>query len=815
MKDCPLSGLRVLDVGRYVSGPYCSKLLADFGAEVIKIESPNGGDISRCCGPFPGDAPDPERSGLFLHLNTNKKSITLDWQSEAGGEILQKLILQADVLVENYDPGVLDCQSLRELNPSLILTSISYFGQDGPYRDYKGADIVAQAVGGTMKLTGLPDRQPLKIAGPQAEYQAGLNAAVATMTALYLRDETGMGQHIDISVIEVLASILEGALLSYSYNRALRKRDGARHRMLHPSTILPCKNGYVHIDAGGDWETFARFLEIPELLRYEPEEARQKADEVEAQLIPWLASREAEEIFHRAQEWRLPFAMVLGADQLPADQQLRARGFFVDIDHPIAGRLTYPGAPFKMSENTWKAGRAPLLGEHNREIYSSSEYRVASFAATGTGRGTQDSRLKTQDSKLAGLPLEGLRIIDLSQVYAGPYAGKLLADMGAEVIKIESAVRSSRGGRKPQTGAVYPDGEPGERPYNRSAYYNELNRNKYAVGLDLSGEQGREVFGKLVRISDVVVENFSPRVMANFGLDYPTLRQIKPEIIMVSISAYGQTGPYRDYVSFGRGIEAMTGLSQITGYEDSPPLGPGIAYADATAGLHAAFATLVALHHRRRTGKGQHIDLSLRESLIPLLGEHVLDYSMNRRSPQRRGNRDSSVMFQGCYRCRGDDAWIAIAICDDGEWSAFCNALGNPPWTVEERFATSAGRQQDQGELDRNIEQWTIEHESDEATCILQQAGIRAGTVRSADELSRDSHLQDRGFLEMVTHPEAGTHAHPGISWKLSHAPGRIRMPAPCFAEHNDYVFGELLGMPKEQLDKLAEEGVIARVPLR
>ena len=413
------------------------------------------------------------------------------------------------------------------------------------------------------------------------------------------------------------------------------------------------------------------------------------------------------------------------------------------------------------------------------------------------------------------LPLEGLRIISLSQVYAGPYAGKLLADMGAEVIKIESAVRSGRGGRQPQPGAVYPDGQPGETPYNRSAYYNELNRNKYAVGLNLSREQGWEIFKKLVAISDVVLENFSPRVMANFGLDYPTLRQIKPEIIMVSISAYGQTGPYRDYVSFGRGIEAMSGLSQVTSYEDSQPLGPGIAYADATAGLHAAFATLVALRHRRRTGKGQHIDLSLRESLIPLLSEHLLDYSMNRRSPQRRGNRDSSAMFQGCYRCRGDDAWIAIAICDDGEWRAFCSALGNPPWTTEERFATSSRRQQNQRDLDRNIERWTTGHQPDEAMCILQQAGIRAGVVRSADELTRDPHLWERGFFEMVTHPEAGTHAYPGISWKLSRTPGRIRMPAPCFAEHNDYVFGGLLGMSQEELAKLAEEGVIATVPLR
>lgn len=369
MEDHPLSDLRILDLSQYVSGPYCTKLLADFGAEVIKIESPNGGDISRRCGPFPGDVPDPEQSGLFLHLNTNKKSITLDLRTEAGDKLFKQLLSKTDVLVENSGPGAMDYESLQDLNPSLILTSISYFGQDGPYCDWRGADIVAQALGGIMKLTGLPDREPLKIAGPQAEYQAGLNAAVATMTALYLRDETGRGQHIDISVIEVLASILEGALLSYTYDGTLRERDGARHPTIYPSTILPCKDGYIHVDASTDWETFARFVGIPELLEYKPDEIRQRADEIDALLIPWLAERNMEEIFHRAQEWRLPFAMVMGVDQLPDDPQFRAREFFVEVDHPVAGRLTYPGTPFKMSESPWKAGRAPLLGEHNQEIY--------------------------------------------------------------------------------------------------------------------------------------------------------------------------------------------------------------------------------------------------------------------------------------------------------------------------------------------------------------------------------------------------------------------------------------------------------------
>ncbi len=421
------------------------------------------------------------------------------------------------------------------------------------------------------------------------------------------------------------------------------------------------------------------------------------------------------------------------------------------------------------------------------------------------------------------LPLEGLRVLDLSQVYAGPLAARTLADLGAEVIRVESAVRSTRGGPRPQPGAVYPQGDPGRRPFNRSAYYNEVNRNKLAVGLDLSKEAGRDIFKKLVAVSDALIENFSPRVMANFGLDYPVLEGINPRLVMVSISAYGQTGPYRGYVSFGRGIEAMTGLSDVTAYEDSGPIGPGIAYADAVAGLHAAFAVLAALRERRRTGRGRYIDLSLRESLAAMMGEWLVSLSPKRMGgcfrrverPPRAGNRDATGLFQGCYRCRGEDDWIAVAIQSEAEWEAFCRAIGDPPWVREERFADLLSRLRNRAELDRLIEGWTIRHTSEEAMRILQGVGVRAGAVRSVGELFSDRHLRARGFFEKITHPEAGTHDYPGLPWKLGLTPGCIRAPAPCFAEHNAYVFGELLGIPQDRIAALEAEGVIVRTPIR
>jgi crotonobetainyl-CoA:carnitine CoA-transferase CaiB-like acyl-CoA transferase len=423
--------------------------------------------------------------------------------------------------------------------------------------------------------------------------------------------------------------------------------------------------------------------------------------------------------------------------------------------------------------------------------------------------------------------LAGLRVIDLSQIFAGPYATKLLADMGAEVIRVECAARSGRGGALPRMkpggafGASFPDGDTGERSYNRFAYYNEVNRNKYAITLDLTKSLGVEVFKRLVRISDVVVENFTPRVMKNFGLDYPVLRMTNPQIITISLSGYGQDGPYRDYVTYGEGIEAMVGLSQLTAYPDGEPLKPGVAYADATSGLHAAFAILAALHYRRLTGMGQYIDLAMREAVTPILGEAIMNYTMNKRAAKPMGNRHPVMAPHGCYRAQGKDrenkkegAWIAIAVSSDEEWSAFCHAMGDPPWTRDEKFASRSGRLANREELDRLIGEWTSGYDHIELMNMLQGSGIKAGAVFNISELAHDPHLNERGFFEELSHPEAGTHLYPGVSWRMSRTPGRLRLPAPCFGEHNRYVFGELLGMSDEEVSRLADEGVSASEPL-
>jgi crotonobetainyl-CoA:carnitine CoA-transferase CaiB-like acyl-CoA transferase len=360
----------------------------------------------------------------------------------------------------------------------------------------------------------------------------------------------------------------------------------------------------------------------------------------------------------------------------------------------------------------------------------------------------------------------------------------------------------------------YPIGITSERPYDCRASFNQQNRNKYGITLDLATPQGKEILKKLVKISDMLIENYSPRVMGNLGLDYPVLKEINPRIIMVSLPALGRTGPERDYVAFGQTIDCMSGMASLTGYiGEEPMLQSGIAYGDPLSGMNAAFAIMAALHHRRRKGEGMHIELSQVEGVIAFNANAVMDYTMNGRVQGRMGNRHPSMAPHGCYRCKGEDRWVAIAIPSDAAWRRLCQVVGQPSWAEDERFSDVPGRYQHQDELDRLIEAWTLKHEHYEVMRILQQADIPAGPVLDAKELVEEPHLNERGFFETVTHPEVGPYPYIGMYAKLSKTPGSIRRPAPCLGEHNRYVLGELLKLSQEEIAQLEEKGITGTTP--
>ncbi len=386
--------------------------------------------------------------------------------------------------------------------------------------------------------------------------------------------------------------------------------------------------------------------------------------------------------------------------------------------------------------------------------------------------------------------LHNIRILDFTWVLAGPFATRILADFGAEVIKIQPLMPEA------------------EDRFGRG-YYNTWNRNKLGITLNLNKPEGVVLAKKLVGISDAVVENFTPRVMANWGLDYENLKKIKPDIIMLSMSTMGNTGPWRDYVGFGPTVQAFSGITYLTSYRGKPPIGLGYSYADHVAGLMAALALLGALEYRRRTGKGQYIDVSQVEAMSSLLGDAFWSYAISGKPPEPVGNRSSEVAPYGVYRCRGNDRWCAIAVFGDEEWMRFKRALGNPPWTEDGKFSTLPDREKNADELDKLVEGWTRGHTAEEVMALLQGQGVAAGVVQDASDLANDPQLRSRGFFVELDHPELGRTISDATPIKLSETPAKYSRAAPMQGQDNDYVYGELLGMSEDEITKLRQYGII------
>lgn len=405
------------------------------------------------------------------------------------------------------------------------------------------------------------------------------------------------------------------------------------------------------------------------------------------------------------------------------------------------------------------------------------------------------------------LPLHGVRVLDLTMAWAGPYATRLLADMGAEVVKIEAVnnwdvVRALTG--QPPTV---------ERIWDKAPYFNHLNRNKYGCVLDLSHPRGREIFLRLVAISDVVIENFRTDVMNNLGLPYEALAAVNEQIVVVSMPGHGKSGPERDFVTYGTTIELLSGLAHLSGYVDGPPHKTGIAYPDPLAGTAAAGAVVLALWDRRRSGRGQCIEVAQRENLINVIGEYIVAYSMSRREPSRRGNGHSSMAPHGCYPCDGDDQWLTIACAVDAEFAALCSVIRKPKLAQDSRFADVVSRHRNQAAMDEIISDWTKAHTKEEAAEALQAVGVCAMPVLSVPEVFADEHLGARGFFEPHSHPVAGVWQIDAPHWRMSETPAHVRLSAPSFGEHNGYVFRELLGLTDDEIGEIEADGTTGSLP--
>jgi crotonobetainyl-CoA:carnitine CoA-transferase CaiB-like acyl-CoA transferase len=785
----PLHGVRVLDLADQ-RGAYCGKLLAGMGADVIKIE-PAEGCATRSIGPFHDkDGEDRERSLFFWHYNLNKRSVTLDLGDDDGRRHFLRLADSADVIVETFAPGHLDslglgCELLQGRNPRLTLVSLTPFGQSGPYRDRRSSDLTAQAGGGMLLLNGFPLQAPLQGFGLAAYHCASVYAAIGAVLALLARQRSGLGEHVDVSLHECVASYVEHATATFRQERTVAQRLGGLH-WTRFFRIGRCRDGHLLHGPLGDWTSLLEWVkgdgkagELAQAAWQDVGHRRRHCEQLFDRLDDWAQGYDAADLVEGAQLRRLPYAVVARLEDVAEDAQLAARRFFVDVDHPgDSAPVKFAGAPAVLSATPWQVyRRPPRLGEHNDEVFAD----------------TLRDPTQPQVAAPRRPPLQGLRVLDFTWVHAGPAATRVLADQGATVIKVERRDAMDVGDR-------------------RAGLTGNLNRGKRSVVIDLNHRRGIDLVRQLIRHSDVVVDNFSPRVMDNWGLGYEDLRALRPDIIAVRLSAFGGTGPDRDRVAYGPTLQARAGHTWMMRHAGSEPAGWGFSYSDLAAGCAAAFATLLAVWHRQRSGEGQVIDLSQFENLLSVSGPDLMQVLAGV-TPTESGNgsREGVAVPHGVYPCAdhdGAERWCAIAVFAD-EWARFVRALDAPPWARDERFATVAGRSARRAQLDALVASWTRTRPAEEVVDRLQRFGLCAAVAADTAALCDDAQLHARGYWQRVSTPEGKVVTVDGPPFRLSRSATTISAPGPLLGEHTDAVLRGVLGMDHGAIAALRRDGVI------
>jgi benzylsuccinate CoA-transferase BbsF subunit len=406
-------------------------------------------------------------------------------------------------------------------------------------------------------------------------------------------------------------------------------------------------------------------------------------------------------------------------------------------------------------------------------------------------------------------PLEGVRVVDLTHVFAGPTCSRILADLGADVIRFESPNRMDV-----TRNLIITDNDGQDHSWLRASYFAIRNANKREMVIDLAKPEGLDIVKKLIATADVVSESFTPRVMGQFGLAYDDLVKIKPDIIMISLSGYGQSGPMRDFGAYGMGLEPASGISSITGYDaDGPPFRSGLSFTDPYSGFIGAGAVLTALHYRRRTGKGQNIDLSEQEAAVPVMGAALLEYQMTGRIPARKGNRSDWAAPQGCYRCAGDDRWAVISCTSDDEFARMANAMDHSEWLDDARFSTVLARHDNHDALDEAITSWTSQRAPYDVMHTLQAAGVKAAAVLDGRDALLDPHLKARRQYDVVDQPKLGKRLMPKhTAARFGRFDTDARMPAPLLGQNNDEILKEL-GYSDGEIAALRENKAIAEEP--
>jgi crotonobetainyl-CoA:carnitine CoA-transferase CaiB-like acyl-CoA transferase len=819
-----LAGYSVLDL-TVERGWLCGRLLADLGAEVIKIEPPRG-DPGRTKGLFADPAhPNIEENVSWWFQNRGKSSVVLDLDDAVDRARLLGLVDHADVVIESFAPGWLEArgighEALLARNPSLVVTSISPFGCTGPYAGWSATDLTVAATTGELWLTGDADRPPLRVSSDQLFLHAGAEAAVHTLVALWHAQRTGTGQHVDVSAQLAGVRCLMNA-------QAFHVLEGYELFRTGPFTgagkslfrvINECRDGFVAAlaaagpiggpmmrfvmdwaDAEGVAHPLARDRDYSTLnFKDEPEEFFAAVRDT---LSALFARHTKDELYRAALDHLLLLAPLYSVADIRSDEQLAFRDYFVDVDQGERGPVAWAGPWARLSVTPLiTTRRAPYVDEHDADVQP---------RRTRGRRATPPEAANSTPAQ--GAPFDGLHVLDLSWVGVGPMTAGYLASYGATVIKIESSKRPDVLRLNPP----FRDGNPG---LNNSHFYGDFNAGKMSVGLDLTDTRGQEVAWRAIEWADVIVESFTPKALAGWGMDYPQIRARNPSVVMLSTCMQGQTGPRRLYRGFGNLMAGLAGFYELTGWPDRTPTMIYGAYTDFISQRFAATALLAALDHRRRTGEGQHIDVSQLEAALQFLGPELLAYELDGRVAARAGNRHRDLAPHGVFPClpeperahrypdggSGAEGWVAISCADDKQWHSLVALTGLPN---EDSWATTAGRRSDEDRIEDLLASWTAPRRGRDIVAQLQPH-VACAPVLAVPELHTDPQILHRGYWVPLDHPVYGRVPYSGMQATLSRTPGTVPGPGPCLGEHTWYVLESILGVDRDTIGALLVDDV-------
>ena len=811
-----------------VGGQYVGKMLADAGADVVKVETEEGcalrgwsvanvpgikaeaGDTAGATGEAETGARQETDGAFFQYLNTGKRSLvgaaegtaaSSDANALANNPAVAQLLEIADIVIEDSLPQSL-LSELQQQRPDVVVISLSPYGRLSSEAHRPATEFTLQARAGGIGKRGRLENPPVQAGGRIGEWMAGVCGAVGGLAAAQRAKATGHGEHVDVSLYEGLVistNIYAFLLASLSGNWDVQ----IPHRNLEMPSIEPTADGFVGFStmAQQQFQDFLRMIGaedwVDDPVISSPFERWAARDMFFERVHAWTKARTTEEIVGIASSLRIPVSLIGNGEIVPTFEAFEGRDMF--LENPSGGFIQ-PRRPYLIHGLEMpELEPVPELGEATVADVESLAERKAEVKPA--------AKPHAEPSVSPPLPLEGIRIIECTGWWAGPIAGQTLAQLGADIIKVESTQRPDG----MRFASVKPPTE--DKWWEWGMVYHGVNTNKRAITLNLTDPEGRAVLEKLIATADVLIENYTPRVMDNFSLTWEHLSAVNPELIMVRMPGFGLSGPWRDNTGFAQTMEQMSGMAYLTGYPDEPPQIPR-GPCDPVAGLHASFAVLLALEERRQSGKGKLVEVAMIDAALNVAAEALVEFSATGVLMERVGNSSYGLAPQGVYPCSEHETWVGISAATDQQWQALAQAIGQAGLASDPTLATWQDRWLRRDELDEVISEWSKQHACEEAADLLLAAGVPAAVVEIDRHVGRDGLLWERGFFVEIEHPVAGAHGYPAVPFRYaSHSEPWINRHPPTVGEHNEEVLAEL-GYSAEDMAGLQERKVIGDRPL-